>query len=148
MLKQRDLGQLVVELVELVFSVCEFDDVFSLGMHLYIRLIKSLDALLGLNQLLNGNFNCGLACRYSQKLHKVFVSGEPLFDYGDSVAHILPQIEPEILYIRGLCADGFHCMHVGYWLKIAAQNAVQWLFRVIGAVTHDADEHDLLSPFA
>ena len=72
-LKRGDLRQLLCELVELLLSVAELDEVFSLGMNLHIRLIKSLDALLRLKQLFDGNFNCGLACRNSEKLHEVFV---------------------------------------------------------------------------
>ena len=90
-LKRGDLGQLVGELVELLLSVTEFDEVLSLSVNLYIRLIKSLDALFGLKQLFDGNFNCGLACRNSEKLHEVFVSGKPLLDNFNLFANIVPQ---------------------------------------------------------
>jgi len=65
-LERGDLGQLVGELVELLLSVTELDEVLSLSMHLHIRLIKSLDALFCLKKLLDGNFNCGLASRNSE----------------------------------------------------------------------------------
>ena len=90
-LKRGDLGQLVGELVKLLLSVTELDEVLSLSVNLYIRLIKSLDALLRLKQLFDGNFNGGLACRNSEKLDEVFVSSKPLLDNFDLFANVVPQ---------------------------------------------------------
>ncbi len=89
-------------------------------MHLHIRLIKSLDALLRLKQLFDRNFNCGLACRNREKLDEIFVSGKPLLDNFDLFANIVPQFEPYIVEGGCLSTDGHTIMLMCYRLKVAA----------------------------
>ena len=98
----------------------QLDEVFSLGMALNIRFVKPLDALLSLKQLLDSNFKSRLACRNSEKLDEVFVSGEPLVHNSDFVSDIFSKIEPELLQRGCLRANGLPFMFMCRWLIITA----------------------------
>ncbi len=117
-------------------------------MTLNIRLIKPLDALLSLDQLLNGDLNCGLPSETRKKLEEVLVGGKPVIDNSNLGTSIFSQLEPHFLQGSRLRAYRFNSMIVCWRLIVVARNAVQGLLFVIGAVGLDTDEHDLLAPSA
>ena len=66
----------------------------------------------------------------AQVASRWLVSSKPLFDYGELLAYICPNVEPESLYIGSLCADRFLIIILQDRLYIAAQNAVKCLLRL------------------
>ena len=66
MLQRRDLRQLICKLVKALFCSTELAEVLSLGMHLNIRFIVSLNALFGLNELVDGNLQFILATKLGE----------------------------------------------------------------------------------
>ena len=115
---------------------------------LNIRLIKSLNALLGFDKFLDGDLNCGLPSETRKKLEEVLVGSKPVIDNSNFGTRIFPQLEPHVLQGARVRAYVSNFVIVSRRLIIVALNAVQGLLPVIGAVGLDTNENDLVAPSA
>jgi len=115
---------------------------------LNIRLIKSLNALLGFDKFLDGDLNCGLPSETRKKLEEVLVGGKPVIDNSNFGTSIFPQLKPHVLQGSRLRANRSNSVIVSWRFVVVALNAVQGLLSVIGAVSLDTNENDLVAPSA